>query len=167
MLDKNELAYVKKIVKETADQIIEDKGVELTYKVGTMIEIPRAAVLADEIAEEAEFFSFGTNDLTQMTYGFSRDDAGSFLQDYYDKKVYEQDPFARLDQKGVGKLVKMAATLGRQTRPDIKLGICGEHGGDPSSIEFCHKVGLDYVSCSPFRVPIARLAAAQAAIRNK
>ena len=165
--DKNELAYVKKIVKETADQIIEDKGVELTYKVGTMIEIPRAAVLADEIAEEAEFFSFGTNDLTQMTYGFSRDDAGSFLQDYYDKKVYEQDSFARLDQKGVGKLVKMAATLGRQTRPDIKLGICGEHGGDPSSIEFCHKVGLDYVSCSPFRVPIARLAAAQAAIRNK
>ena len=165
--DKNELAYVKKIVKETADQIIEDKGVELAYKVGTMIEIPRAAVLADEIAEEAEFFSFGTNDLTQMTYGFSRDDAGSFLQDYYDKKVYEQDPFARLDQKGVGKLVKMAATLGRQTRPDIKLGICGEHGGDPSSIEFCHKVGLDYVSCSPFRVPIARLAAAQAAIRNK
>ena len=165
--DKNELAYVKKIVKETADQIIADKGVELTYKVGTMIEIPRAAVLADEIAEEAEFFSFGTNDLTQMTYGFSRDDAGSFLQDYYDKKVYEQDPFVRLDQKGVGKLVKMAATLGRQTRPDIKLGICGEHGGDPSSIEFCHKVGLDYVSCSPFRVPIARLAAAQAAIRNK
>ena len=164
--DKNELAYVKKIVKETADQIIEDKGVELAYKVGTMIEIPRAAVLADEIAEEAEFFSFGTNDLTQMTYGFSRDDAGSFLQDYYDKKVYEQDPFARLDQKGVGKLVKMAATLGRQTRPDIKLGICGEHGGDPSSIEFCHKVGLDYVSCSPFRVPIARLAAAQAAIRS-
>ena len=164
--DKNELAYVKKIVKETADQIIADKGVELTYKVGTMIEIPRAAVLADEIAEEAEFFSFGTNDLTQMTYGFSRDDAGSFLQDYYDKKVYEQDPFARLDQKGVGKLVKMAATLGRQTRPDIKLGICGEHGGDPSSIEFCHKVGLDYVSCSPFRVPIARLAAAQAAIRS-
>ena len=165
--DKNELAYVKKIVKETADQIIADKGVELTYKVGTMIEIPRAAVLADEIAEEAEFFSFGTNDLTQMTYGFSRDDAGSFLQDYYDKKIYEQDPFARLDQKGVGKLVKMAATLGRQTRPDIKLGICGEHGGDPSSIEFCHKVGLDYVSCSSFRVPIARLAAAQAAIRNK
>lgn len=165
--DKNELAYVKKIVKETADQIIADKGVELTYKVGTMIEIPRAAVLADEIAEEAEFFSFGTNDLTQMTYGFSRDDAGSFLQDYYDKKIYEQDPFARLDQKGVGKLVKMAATLGRQTRPDIKLGICGEHGGDPSSIEFCHNVGLDYVSCSPFRVPIARLAAAQAAIRNK
>lgn len=165
--DKNELAYVKKIVKETADQIIADKGVELTYKVGTMIEIPRAAVLADEIAEEAEFFSFGTNDLTQMTYGFSRDDAASFLQDYYDKKVYEQDPFARLDQKGVGKLVKMAATLGRQTRPDIKLGICGEHGGDPSSIEFCHKVGLDYVSCSPFRVPIARLAAAQAAIANR
>lgn len=165
--DKNELAYVKKIVKETADQIIADKGVELTYKVGTMIEIPRAAVLADEIAEEAEFFSFGTNDLTQMTYGFSRDDAGSFLQDYYDKKVYEQDPFARLDQKGVGKLVKMAATLGRQTRPDIKLGICGEHGGDPSSIEFCHKVGLDYVSCSPFRVPIARLAAAQAAISQR
>ena len=165
--DKKELAYVKKVVKETADKIIADKGVELTYKVGTMIEIPRAAVLADEIAEEAEFFSFGTNDLTQMTYGFSRDDAGSFLQDYYDKKVYEQDPFARLDQKGVGKLVKMAAELGRQTRPDIKLGICGEHGGDPSSIEFCHKVGLNYVSCSPFRVPIARLAAAQAAIKEE
>ena len=132
-----------------------------------MIEIPRAALLADEIAEEAEFFSFGTNDLTQMTFGFSRDDAGGFLKDYYDKKIYEQDPFARIDQRGVGKLIKMAAELGRSTRPDIKLGICGEHGGDPASIEFCHKLGLTYVSCSPFRVPIARLAAAQAAIKNR
>ena len=130
-----------------------------------MIEIPRAALLADEIAKEAEFFSFGTNDLTQMTFGFSRDDAGAFLSHYYDKKIYEQDPFARLDQNGVGKLVKMAATLGRETRPELKLGICGEHGGDPSSIEFCHKTGLTYVSCSPYRVPIARLAAAQAAIK--
>ena len=136
------------------------------YKVGTMIEIPRAALTADQIATEAEFFSFGTNDLTQMTFGFSRDDAGKFLSDYYAKKIYESDPFARLDQTGVGKLVKMAADLGRQTRPDIKLGICGEHGGDPSSVRFCHKVGLTYVSCSPFRVPIARLAAAQAAIEE-
>ena len=131
-----------------------------------MIEIPRAALTSDEIAKEAEFFSFGTNDLTQMTFGFSRDDAGKFLGDYYDKKIYESDPFARLDQKGVGKLVEMAVKLGKQTRPDIKLGICGEHGGDPSTIEFCHNVGLTYVSCSPFRVPIARLAAAQAAIKN-
>ena len=138
----------------------------MKYMVGTMIEIPRAALLADEIAEEAEFFSFGTNDLTQMTFGFSRDDAGGFLSHYYDKKIYEQDPFARLDQHGVGKLVAMAAELGRKTRPNIKLGICGEHGGDPSSIEFCHRVGLNYVSCSPYRVPIARLAAAQAAIKN-
>ena len=132
-----------------------------------MIEIPRAALLADEIAKEAEFFSFGTNDLTQMTFGFSRDDAGGFLQDYYDKKIFESDPFAHLDQRGVGKLVKMATELGRSTRPNIKLGICGEHGGDPASIEFCHRVGLNYVSCSPYRVPIARLAAAQAAVRDK
>jgi len=162
-----ELKYVKNIVCETADAIIAEKGVDMKYHVGTMIEIPRAALLADEIAEEAEFFSFGTNDLTQMTFGFSRDDAGGFLSDYYDKKIYEQDPFARLDQRGVGKLVKMAATLGRETRPDIKLGICGEHGGDPITIDFCHRVGLTYVSCSPYRVPIARLAAAQAAIKNK
>ena len=162
-----ELAYVKSIVVETADALIKEAGSDMHYKVGTMIEIPRAAVTADEIAKEAEFFSFGTNDLTQMTFGFSRDDAGKFLNYYYDKKIYEQDPFARLDQNGVGKLVDMAAKLGRTTRPDIKLGICGEHGGDPSTIEFCHKVGLTYVSCSPFRVPIARLAAAQAAIANK
>lgn len=162
-----ELAYVKSIVVKTADEIIKESGLKLTYKVGTMIEIPRAALTADEIAKEAEFFSFGTNDLTQMTFGFSRDDAGNFLGYYYDKKIYEQDPFARLDQVGVGKLVAMAAKLGRETRSDIKLGICGEHGGDPSSIEFCHKQGLSYVSCSPFRVPIARLAAAQAALNNK
>ena len=162
-----ELKYVKDVVVETADKVIAEAGADLHYKVGTMIEIPRAALTADEIAREAEFFSFGTNDLTQMTFGFSRDDAGKFLGDYYDKKIYENDPFARLDQNGVGKLVKMAADLGRQTRPDIKLGICGEHGGDPSSITFCHKVGLTYVSCSPFRVPIARLAAAQAAIADE
>ena len=162
-----ELAFVKKIVVETAAKVMEERGENIKYHVGTMIEIPRAALTADEIAQEAEFFSFGTNDLTQMTFGFSRDDAGKFLKDYYDRKIYESDPFARLDQKGVGKLVKMAADLGRQTRPDIKLGICGEHGGDPSSVEFCHKVGLSYVSCSPFRVPIARLAAAQAAIKDK
>ena len=161
-----ELKYVKDVVVATADEELKNAGVEMTYKVGTMIEIPRAALTADEIAKEAEFFSFGTNDLTQMTFGFSRDDAGKFLGAYYDKKIYESDPFARLDQVGVGKLVKMAATLGRQTRPDLHLGICGEHGGDPSSVEFCHKVGLDYVSCSPFRVPIARLAAAQAAIKD-
>ncbi len=161
-----ELAYVKKIVTTTADELIKASGTDLHYKVGTMIEIPRAALTADEIAKEAEFFSFGTNDLTQMTFGFSRDDAGKFLDAYYDKKIYENDPFAKLDQVGVGKLVKMAAELGRKTRPDIKLGICGEHGGDPSTVEFCHNVGLNYVSCSPFRVPIARLAAAQAAIKE-
>ncbi len=162
-----ELAYVKKIVLDTAKKVMEEKGVEIEVKVGTMIEIPRAAVTADEIAKEAQFFSFGTNDLTQMTFGFSRDDAGKFLGAYYDKKIYESDPFARLDQNGVGKLVQMAVKLGKQTRPDIKLGICGEHGGDPSSVMFCHKVGLNYVSCSPFRVPIARLAAAHAAILEK
>ena len=162
-----ELKYVKDVVVEVADKLIAEAGSSMKYKVGTMIEIPRAALTADEIAKEAEFFSFGTNDLTQMTFGFSRDDAGKFLGAYYDKKIYENDPFARLDQVGVGKLVKMAATLGRQTRPDLHLGICGEHGGDPSSVEFCHKVGLDYVSCSPFRVPIARLAAAQAAIKDQ
>ena len=162
-----ELAYVKSVVTSTADEVIAAAGSDMHYKVGTMIEIPRAALTADEIAKEAEFFSFGTNDLTQMTFGFSRDDAGKFLSAYYDKKIYENDPFAKLDQVGVGKLIKMAAELGRSTRPDLKLGICGEHGGDPSSVEFCHKVGLDYVSCSPFRVPIARLAAAQAAIANK
>ncbi|MEG0841966.1 MAG: pyruvate, phosphate dikinase [Erysipelotrichaceae bacterium] len=161
----NELKYVKNIVVEVADKLIKDAGVELKYLVGTMIEIPRAALLADEVAKEAEFFSFGTNDLTQMTFGFSRDDAGGFLNDYYDKKIYEQDPFARVDQSGVGKLISMAVKLGREARPDIHLGVCGEHGGDPSSIEFFHKVGLDYVSCSPYRVPIARLAAAQAAIK--
>ena len=162
-----ELAYVKKIVLDTAKKVMDEKGVELDVKVGTMIEIPRAAVTADEIAKEAQFFSFGTIDLTQMTFGFSRDDAAKFLGAYYDKKIYESDPFARLDQNGVGKLVQMAAKLGKQTRPDIKLGICGEHGGDPSSVMFCHKVGLNYVSCSPFRVPIARLAAAHAAILEK
>ena len=162
-----ELAYVKKIVLDTAKKVMDEKGVELDVEVGTMIEIPRAAVTADEIAKEAQFFSFGTNDLTQMTFGFSRDDAAKFLGAYYDKKIYESDPFARLDQNGVGKLVQMAAKLGKQTRPDIKLGICGEHGGDPSSVMFCHKVGLNYVSCSPFRVPIARLAAAHAAILEK
>ena len=164
--DAKELAYVKAIVTKTANEEMEKAGFKLDYKVGTMIEIPRAALTADEIAKEAEFFSFGTNDLTQMTFGFSRDDAGKFLNAYYDKKIYENDPFAKLDQKGVGKLVKMAAKMGRETRFDIHMGICGEHGGDPSSIEFCHKVGLDYVSCSPFRVPIARLAAAQAAIKE-
>ena len=162
----NELKYVKKFVVETADAEIAAAGSDMHYKVGTMIEIPRAAITADEIAKEAEFFSFGTNDLTQMTFGFSRDDAGKFLGAYYDSKIYENDPFAKLDQNGVGKLVKMAAELGRSTRPDIKLGICGEHGGDPSSVEFCHNVGLTYVSCSPFRVPIARLAAAQAALKD-
>ena len=162
-----ELKYVKDVVVKTADEIISSVKSDMKYKVGTMIEIPRAALTADEIAKEADFFSFGTNDLTQMTFGFSRDDAGKFLGAYYDKKIYENDPFAKLDQVGVGKLVKMAAKMGRETRPDLHLGICGEHGGDPSSVEFCHKVGLDYVSCSPFRVPIARLAAAQAAIREQ
>ena len=161
-----ELKYVKDVVVEVADKLIAEAGSSMKYKVGTMIEIPRAALTADEIAKEADFFSFGTNDLTQMTFGFSRDDAGKFLPSYYDNKIYESDPFARLDQVGVGKLVKMAAKLGRETRPELHLGICGEHGGDPSSVEFCHKVGLDYVSCSPFRVPIARLAAAQAAIKE-
>ncbi len=161
-----ELKYVKNIVTKTADEIIKNEEIDMTYHVGTMIEIPRAALTADEIAKEADFFSFGTNDLTQMTFGFSRDDAGKFLTDYYDKKIYENDPFAKLDQKGVGKLVKMASTLGREANPNIHLGICGEHGGDPSSVEFCHNVGLDYVSCSPYRVPIARLSAAQAAINN-
>ena len=164
---KKELAFVKSIVDETAKKVFEEQGMTLEYHVGTMIEIPRAAVTADEIAEEAEFFSFGTNDLTQMTFGFSRDDTGKFLGAYYDNKIFESDPFARLDTDGVGKLVQMAAKLGRQTRPNLKLGICGEHGGDPSSVMFCHKVGLNYVSCSPFRVPIARLAAAHAAILEK
>ena len=162
-----ELKYVKSVVVKTADEELAAAGMEMKYLVGTMIEIPRAALTADDIAKEAEFFSFGTNDLTQMTFGFSRDDAGKFLGAYYDKKIYENDPFAKLDQVGVGKLVEMAAKLGRATRPDLHLGICGEHGGDPSSVEFCHRVGLDYVSCSPFRVPIARLAAAQAAIREQ
>ncbi len=164
--EKKELKYVKDVVVETANKVKEEKNSDIQYHIGTMIEIPRAALTADAIAEEAEFFSFGTNDLTQMTFGFSRDDAGKFLDSYYQAKIYESDPFARLDQTGVGQLVQMAAEKGRKTRPDIKLGICGEHGGDPSSVEFCHKVGLNYVSCSPFRVPIARLAAAQAAISN-
>ncbi len=162
-----ELKIVKAVVVETADAEIAAAGSDLKYSVGTMIEIPRAALTADEIATEAEFFCFGTNDLTQMTFGFSRDDSGKFLDAYYQAKIYESDPFARLDQNGVGKLVDMAVKLGKQTRPDMHLGICGEHGGDPSSVEFCHKVGLDYVSCSPFRVPIARLAAAQAALHEK
>ena len=162
-----ELKFVKDIVVKTADEVIKNSGAELKYMVGTMIEIPRAALTADDIATEAEFFSFGTNDLTQMTYGFSRDDAGKFLDEYYNKKIFESDPFAKLDQTGVGKLVKMSVELGRKTRPDIKLGICGEHGGEPSSVEFCHTVGLNYVSCSPFRVPISRLAAAQAVVKEK
>ena len=164
--DVKELKYVKNFVVETADAVIKEAGADLKYEVGTMIEIPRAALTADEIAKEAEFFCFGTNDLTQMTYGFSRDDAGKFLNAYYDAKIFENDPFAKLDQTGVGKLMEMAIKLGKATRPDMHIGICGEHGGDPSSVEFCHKIGLTYVSCSPFRVPIARLAAAQAAIRN-
>ncbi|SHI37224.1 pyruvate phosphate dikinase [Clostridium cavendishii DSM 21758] len=162
-----ELKYVKDIVVETAKKVMEEKGVELEYHVGTMIEIPRAALTADAIAKEAEFFSFGTNDLTQMTFGFSRDDAAKFLKDYYDKKIYEQDPFAKLDQTGVGQLMEIACQKGKSVRPNIKLGICGEHGGDPSSVEFCHNLGLNYVSCSPFRVPVARLAAAQAQVNNK
>ncbi|PXV93743.1 pyruvate phosphate dikinase [Lachnotalea glycerini] len=165
--EKKELKYVKDIVIETAEAVKKEKGSDIEYHIGTMIEIPRAALLANEIAEEAEFFSFGTNDLTQMTFGFSRDDAGKFLDSYYKAKIYESDPFARLDQNGVGQLVKMAAEKGRATRPNLKVGICGEHGGDPSSVEFCHKIGLNYVSCSPFRVPIARLAAAQAALNNR
>ena len=165
--DIKELKFVKNIVVETADAVIKEAGVELKYEVGTMIEIPRAALTADEIAKEAEFFCFGTNDLTQMTYGFSRDDAGKFLNAYYDAKIFENDPFAKLDQTGVGKLMEMAIKMGKATRPEMHVGICGEHGGDPSSVEFCHKIGLSYVSCSPFRVPIARLAAAQAAIADK
>jgi pyruvate,orthophosphate dikinase len=161
-----ELKFVKDVVVETAEQVKKEKNSEIEYHIGTMIEIPRAALTADEIATEAEFFSFGTNDLTQMTFGFSRDDAGKFLNSYYENKIYEQDPFAKIDQTGVGQLVKMAADKGKATRPNIKLGICGEHGGDPSSVEFCHEIGLTYVSCSPFRVPIARLAAAQAAIKE-
>ena len=164
--EAKELKYVKDIVVKTADELIKAAGSDMKYLVGTMIEIPRAALTADEIAKEAAFFSFGTNDLTQMTFGFSRDDAGKFLGAYYDKKIYENDPFAKLDQKGVGKLMDMACKLGRGVNPDLHLGICGEHGGDPSSVEFCHRTGLDYVSCSPFRVPIARLAAAQAAIKE-
>ena len=164
--EKKELAYVKKVVVDTADKIIAESGMKMDYKVGTMIEIPRAAITADDIAKEADFFCFGTNDLTQMTFGFSRDDAGKFLGAYYDKKIYENDPFAKLDQTGVGKLVDMACKLGRSVKPDLKLGVCGEHGGDPASVEFFHRTGLDYVSCSPFRVPIARLSAAQAAIKE-
>ncbi|MBR5804687.1 MAG: pyruvate, phosphate dikinase [Clostridia bacterium] len=164
--DVKELDYVKDVIDRTAQEVMKERDVEIPYVVGTMIEIPRAALTADKIAESAKFFSFGTNDLSQMTFGLSRDDAGKFLDDYYKKRIYEFDPFARVDQEGVGRLMKLAAELGRKTRPDIKLGICGEHGGDPSSIEFCHQIGLNYVSCSPFRVPIARLAAAQAAIRN-
>ena len=165
--DVKELKYVKKFVVETADAEIKAAGSDLQYEVGTMIEIPRAALTADEIAKEADFFCFGTNDLTQMTYGFSRDDAGKFLNAYYDAKIFENDPFAKLDQVGVGKLMKMAIELGKPVNPNLHVGICGEHGGDPSSVEFCHKIGLNYVSCSPFRVPIARLAAAQAAIAEK
>jgi len=165
--EAEELKYVKKIVVEAADRLIKESGITMNYMVGTMIEIPRAALTADEIAEEAEFFSFGTNDLTQMTFGFSRDDTGKLLQSYVDKEILPEDPFQVIDEKGVGKLVSMAAMLGRQTRPGIKLGICGEHGGNPKTIDFCHRVGLNYVSCSPFRVPVARLAAAQAAVRNK
>ena len=164
--DKKELKFVKDIVIEVAEQVKKEKNYSISYQIGTMIEVPRAAVLADEIAKEAEFFSFGTNDLTQMTFGFSRDDAGKFLDSYYQNKIYEFDPFARLDQNGVGKLIKLAVDLGKKTRPGLHLGICGEHGGEPSSIEFCHKLGLDYVSCSPYRIPIAKLAAAQAQIKS-
>ena len=164
--DVKEFKFVKKIVVETADAEIASAGVQLKYEVGTMIEIPRAALTADEIAKEAEFFCFGTNDLTQMTYGFSRDDAGKFLEAYYRAKIFENDPFAKLDQSGVGQLMEIAIEKGKKVRPAIHCGICGEHGGDPTSVEFCHKIGLDYVSCSPYRVPIARLAAAQAAINN-
>jgi pyruvate,orthophosphate dikinase len=165
--DTKELKFVKKIVVDTADAEIAAAGVPVEYEVGTMIEIPRAALTADEIAKDADFFCFGTNDLTQMTYGFSRDDAGKFLNAYYDTKIFENDPFAKLDQTGVGKLMETAIKLGKPVNPQLHVGICGEHGGDPSSVEFCHRIGLDYVSCSPFRVPIARLAAAQAAIAQK
>ena len=165
--ETKELKFVKDVVVKTADELIAAAGSSLKYEVGTMIEIPRAALTADDIATEAEFFCFGTNDLTQMTFGFSRDDAGKFLPAYYANKIYESDPFSRLDTTGVGKLMNMAVKMGHETRPTLHCGICGEHGGDPSSIEFCHKIGLDYVSCSPFRVPIARLSAAQAAIKEK
>ena len=164
---RKELSFVKQVVLDTIEKIFEEQGVRIEYQVGTMIEIPRACLVADEIAKDADFFSFGTNDLTQMGFGFSRDDAGKFLDSYYENRILEADPFARLDQEGIGQLVEMAVKLGRQGRPGLKLGICGEHGGDPSSVEFFHKVGLDYVSCSPFRVPIARLAAAHAAIKEK
>ena len=166
MAELKELEFVKNVVDATAKKVMEERGEKINYLVGTMIEVPRAAITASEIAKAAQFFSFGTNDSTQMTFGFSRDDAGKFLPYYYEKKIFESDPFARLDRSGVGKLVEMAVEGGRKTRPDIKLGICGEHGGDPSSVEFCHNIGLAYVSCSPFRVPIAILAAAQANIRN-
>jgi pyruvate,orthophosphate dikinase len=162
----NEMKYLKNIIVETVEKLMKEHGVELKYLVGTMIEVPRAALTADQIAEEAEFFSFGTNDLTQMTFGFSRDDAGKFLKDYLDKNILPDDPFKKLDREGVGQLLKIAKEKALPVRPDIKLGICGEHGGEPSSIEFCHMVGLNYVSCSPFRVPVARLAAAQAAIKH-
>jgi pyruvate,orthophosphate dikinase len=164
--DVKELKFVKDVVVKTADAEIAAAGIELKYEVGTMIEIPRACLMAHEMAQEAEFFCFGTNDLTQMTYGFSRDDAGKFLNAYYEAKIFENDPFAKLDQNGVGQLMEMAVTKGKPVRPTMHVGICGEHGGDPMSVEFCHKIGLDYVSCSPFRVPIARLAAAQAAIKG-
>jgi pyruvate,orthophosphate dikinase len=164
--EKREFKFVKDIVVEVAETVKAEKKSDMQYRIGVMIEIPRAALLADEIAEEAEFFSFGTNDLTQMTFGFSRDDAGKFLDSYYKEKIYESDPFARLDQNGVGQLIKIAVQKGKTSRPNIKLGICGEHGGDPASVEFCHRVGLNYVSCSPYRVPISRLAAAQAALRK-
>jgi pyruvate,orthophosphate dikinase len=163
----NELKFVKKTIIEVADRLIAEAGINMKYMVGTMIEIPRAALTADEIAEEAEFFSFGTNDLTQMGFGFSRDDTGAIIKEYVAQGILENDPFQSLDQSGIGKLVKMAVEGGKKTRPNIKLGICGEHGGDPASVHFCHKAGLNYVSCSPFRVPIARLAAAQAAIEEK
>ena len=164
---KAELADVKKTVTKKIDEVFAREGVSFKYLVGTMIEIPRAALTADEIAEEAEFFSFGTNDLTQMTFGFSRDDTGAIIKEYRNKNIFEEDPFQQLDQVGVGKLVKMAVELGKETRPNIKLGICGEHGGDPKTIDFCYRTGLNYVSCSPFRVPIARLAAAQAVVNNE
>jgi len=159
--------FVKKVVKSTAEKVLEETGVQLNYLIGTMIEIPRASLIADDIAKEAEFFSFGTNDLTQMGFGFSRDDAGKFIGEYLDKEILPKDPFQSIDQKGIGKLVEMGVELGRRTRPDLKIGVCGEHGGDPDSIDFFHRAGLDYVSCSPYRVPIARLSAAQATIRNK
>ena len=164
--DVKELVYIKNIIIDTAELIKKEKQSKIKYTIGTMIEVPRAALIADEIAKKAEFFSFGTNDLTQMTFGFSRDDASKFLNSYYKNNIYEIDPFAKLDQAGVGKLIQMAVLNGKKVRPNIKLGICGEHGGEPSSIEFCHNLGLSYVSCSPFRVPIARLAAAQAAIKS-